>query len=659
MRLGVVLVLVVGLALVAAAMLWGRLPEPAAPAAGRPLPPARGVLLPRVGQGLGGGAKDAGADAGALAGPCDTDDACDSGTCCGGACVDERSDARHCGACGEPCALGVACLDGDCAAECDTSECPGGFLCTQSGRCVRTRCDEGTDELSCARGAEALGLCCATACVDTLSSHSHCGACGTSCGPGEFCNEGVCAPNVECSTADAGEVSCACSLDRIGACCAGRCADTGREPGNCGACGRVCAAGEVCADGECAVVACEGIPSDQACLVPDGGKGFCCDGACRSARSFRSDPQNCGACRAHCPTQAACSEGSCEEPDSGRTLRCHSGECAPDEVCMPDGICLRQGCGGLHDNLPCAQSPDMEGVCCGGVCTDVTQDPGSCGRCGRRCDAGELCDEALCKAFSGCDAPGATVCPLSAATNGICCGTTCVDSTSDGKNCGACGNACPANRTCDHGSCRAVTCDRVAAGEPCEHPSGEASECCHGRCVPVESFDGDPANCGDCGLTCASGDRCELGSCSSPDSGLPVDCTSQGCPPGQACVEGERCVPTACAASEDGMKCAAPTGLMGSCCGGRCVELRLDPLDCGSCGNACGGDQFCNLGSCEVFGGCDGGGACPLPGSRVGICCEASCVDVERDAKNCGGCGQACEAGAGCVSFRCQGAIKN
>lgn len=36
---------------------------------------------------------------------------------CGGACVDLRSDPRHCGACGRPCGAGLSCGGGVCGAE--------------------------------------------------------------------------------------------------------------------------------------------------------------------------------------------------------------------------------------------------------------------------------------------------------------------------------------------------------------------------------------------------------------------------------------------------------------------------------------------------------------------------------------------------------------
>ncbi|MCC7534712.1 MAG: hypothetical protein IT379_00785, partial [Deltaproteobacteria bacterium] len=50
---------------------------------------------------------------------------CEGGTCtcppserCDGACTDVRSDARHCGACGNACAPGQACENGACVVNC-------------------------------------------------------------------------------------------------------------------------------------------------------------------------------------------------------------------------------------------------------------------------------------------------------------------------------------------------------------------------------------------------------------------------------------------------------------------------------------------------------------------------------------------------------------
>jgi hypothetical protein len=82
---------------------------------------------------------------------------------------------------------------------------------------------------------------------------------------------------------------------------------------------------------------------------------------------------------------------------------------------------------------------------------------------------------------------------LSGETN---CDGTCVNTTSDHANCGACGNVCPANSVCANGSC-------VAS---CNFPFIP----CDGVCVDPTS---DHNNCGGCGVQCADDEACISGSC--------------------------------------------------------------------------------------------------------------------------------------------------
>jgi hypothetical protein len=72
------------------------------------------------------------------------------------------------------------------------------------------------------------------------------------------------------------------------------------------------------------------------------------------------------------------------------------------------------------------------------------------------------------------------------------CGTGCVDSSTDLKNCGTCGNECKDSRTCTAGTC---VC-----------PSGYSD--CNGECVDTKI---DAQNCGGCGKACTG--VCSAGAC--------------------------------------------------------------------------------------------------------------------------------------------------
>ncbi|PJB37498.1 MAG: hypothetical protein CO108_20965 [Deltaproteobacteria bacterium CG_4_9_14_3_um_filter_63_12] len=87
-------------------------------------------------------------------------------------------------------------------------------------------------------------------------------------------------------------------------------------------------------------------------------------------------------------------------------------------------------------------------------------------------------------------------------------------------------------------------------------------------------------------------------------------------------------------------QCAADC--YGSCCGGVCVDVSANALNCGACGTACAAGQGCLSGSCVV--GCDGGL----------FDCGAGCVDVVNNGKNCGACGQDCGPSAVCSNGECK-----
>jgi hypothetical protein len=103
---------------------------------------------------------------------------------------------------------------------------------------------------------------------------------------------------------------------------------------------------------------------------------------------------------------------------------------------------------------------------------------------------------------------GGNVCSPACSTGRDCCGSTCVNSNNDPKNCGACGTACSGSTPlCEGGACKAAPCS----------VDGGCAQCCGNEC-------------------CASGQLC----CSSegPVSGGPPSCVTptngtcpQGCSP--------------------------------------------------------------------------------------------------------------------------------
>ncbi len=111
-------------------------------------------------------------------------------------------------------------------------------------------------------------------------------------------------------------------------------------------------------------------------------------------------------------------------------------------------------------------------------------------------------------------------------------------------------------------------------------------------------FSSDSSNCGGCGIVCPNYDiirlatQCSNGVCVAHCGAEALDCN----------------------------------GLVDDGCE---ALVKLDPKNCGACGNACGPGVPCLDGKC----------GCTLPKSL----CNGSCVDLSTNAANCGACGNVCD----------------
>lgn len=138
------------------------------------------------------------------------------------------------------------------------------------------------------------------------------------------------------------------------------------------------------------------------------------------------------------------------------------------------------------------------------------------------------------------------------------CAGECVDLMTDNLNCGACGVSCPGGRVCHDGLyCEAFEAGTAGAG-------GDVGECI----APFVTAE----HCGSCATSCRSTEP--LCSC-----------------------QGEDC------------ECVAECDQPRAVCGTACVDLDVDPLNCGSCGFECASD-LCEDGIC----------AGAVPGNVVLMC---------------------------------------
>lgn len=107
--------------------------------------------------------------------------------------------------------------------------------------------------------------------------------------------------------------------------------------------------------------------------------------------------------------------------------------------------------------------------------------------------------------------------------------------------------------------------------------------------------------------------------------------------------------PTDAALGDGGPADVAPTTQCGPGtvqCGDRCVDVSLDPENCGLCGKTCAAGEVCSSGTCGLS--CTGGTSK----------CGDRCVDTKSDARNCGGCGtdagaNRCGSGTVCSDGTC------
>jgi hypothetical protein len=160
---------------------------------------------------------------------------------------------------------------------------------------------------------------------------------------------------------------------------------------------------------------------------------------------------------------------------------------------------------------------------------------------------------------------------------GSCCGSKCIDTSIDPKNCGSCGNVCGDGQLCQGGHCGCFP-----SGAQC----GSGQTCCSS--AGCKSLDSDINNCGACGHACGAGATCTNGQC--------TGCGGQNCTGNQVCCNG-----TCAATCATDMGAAAPDLSMGNQNTGACQcsdHCASDLI------GWCVGDQCCYVngiaGSCNV-----------------------------------------------------------
>ena len=270
------------------------------------------------------------------------------------------------------------------------------------------------------------------------------------CPEGEKCIDGSCQPICE-SDCPEGE----------------KCIDGSCQP----ICESDCPEGEKCKDGSCQPICddgttyCDGKCFDFAVLHLAACH-TCADDYCDSNDNFddgcdiyvkSSDKNNCGGCGIACEKGENCFEGTCTSGCKENEAFCN-GQCInlTDLHLASCDSCIEHFCDG-DDNI------------LNGCEIDTNSDDNNCGGCGITCEKGEKCSEGTCTSMckeneAFCNEQCINLTDLHLASCDSCAEHFCdgddnilngceIDTNTDDKNCGKCGNACAKGESCQNGKC--------------------------------------------------------------------------------------------------------------------------------------------------------------------------------------------------------------
>jgi hypothetical protein len=154
--------------------------------------------------------------------------------------------------------------------------------------------------------------------------------------------------------------------------------------------------------------------------------------------------------------------------------------------------------------------------------------------------------------------------------------------------------------SCASGICIYETCNSANQGKACKMPDASTGTCCGSICDKFD-FTSDTKNCGGCGQVCPAG-NCSNGACT---ENCTPGCLNNGvsCGVGLVCMRpfndanAAACMAASCAGLADGAPCGQ--GVESMCCGGACVNPKRDDRHCGGCGIRCCSGTTCKGAICD------------------------------------------------------------
>jgi len=307
-----------------------------------------------------------------------------------------------------------------------------------------------------------------------------------------------------------------------------------------------------------------------------------------------------------CPTHDACDDGITCTSDVCNNGVCYhypiesactvppGQPCILDVRCAPYNVSADPVTGCVVDHVaPDGTACGVSAQCCSGDCVSIDTHDGHCGACGQPCSNEDTCESGECcvNALGGrCafsdDGSDATPCCPSLG-GGVSCARNAAN-TSSWACCKADGQACALSTDCCEGHCDGTNVC-AAAPAPCQpngRPCSAGGECCTNFCNTTDMCDDHPSPCKLSGLACTSTSQC---------------CAPLLCNASHLCSEGQ----VLCKA--DGLACAASTECCNDYCDATHVCAAPPPTPIPLVNLTCNQDSECAHNDPCVVGACVGG----------------------------------------------------